>query len=159
MERLEALCGRSEQCTSEVAEKLRRWGIAPQKAREIVESLTHRRYVDDSRYAAAFVRDKAAYLRWGRVKIRAALMQKRVAAPLVAQALEAEIDPEAYAATLLGLLRSKARTLREGNTFENRSRLTRFAASRGFEPALIARTLQNPAVWPREEPEQEEEEP
>ena len=39
-------------------EKLRGWGIAGHKAETIVQHLVDTRFIDDSRYARAFVSDK-----------------------------------------------------------------------------------------------------
>lgn len=146
-EHLENLCSRSERCSAEVVQKLRQWGVSSAEARAILERLIKRRFVDDARFTAAFVRDKAVYNRWGRIKIRLALRQKRIDDQLIADAIGTEIDEQAYMQTLTDLLRAKARSMGEGNTFDNRTRLMRFAASRGFEPALIATALKNPQIW------------
>ena len=72
--RLEELCARSEQCTGDAYKKLQTWGIARSDAETIVKSLVDRRFIDDERFCHAFVRDKMRFARWGRRKIKAALM-------------------------------------------------------------------------------------
>lgn len=141
-ERLADLCARAEYSTGELREKLRRMAMAPTDADAIVARLQRERYVDDARFAAAFVRQKATLSRWGRRKIAAALYSKRVARDIAERALD-EIPDEVYAEALCGLLRSKAAT--QGSdalaTYEGRTRLFRFAASRGFLTTEITAAL------------------
>ncbi len=141
-ERLADACARAEYCTHELREKLRRWRVEPGEAERIVQELVRTRYVDDARYAGAFVRRKAEYARWGRRKIAAALAMKRIDRSVAAEAL-GEIDPQAYEEALTGVLQAKARMLGDEalTTYDGRTRLFRHAASRGYETDAIARAL------------------
>lgn len=139
MIRLEELCARSEQCVSELRRKLAGWQIEPDDADAIIRSLKTRRYVDDARYAAAFVRDKYRFARWGRRKIHMALRQKRIAEDLIDEAL-GNIDEQEYAEILGHILKAKARTL-DMDVYEDRMKLFRFALARGFEPDLIKKLM------------------
>ncbi len=138
--RLEDLCARSEQSTGEAARKLAGWGIAAQDAAKIIASLVQRRYIDDRRYCHAFVKDKFRFARWGKRKIYAALSIKRVDRTLISEALD-EIDGDEYYASLCEIIAAKARSMTDADTYEGRTRLFRFAASRGFEPDLVARAI------------------
>lgn len=138
--RLEDLCARSEQSTGEAARKLAGWGIPAIDAAKIIASLVERRYIDDRRYCHAFVKDKFRFARWGKRKIHAALTLKRVDKALISEALD-EIDEEEYYNSLCEIISAKARTISDANTYEGRTRLFRFAASRGFEPDLISRAI------------------
>lgn len=138
--RLEGQCAVKEVCTYEAYEKLRRWLVAPDDARAVVERLVERRFIDDSRFARAFVRDKAVFARWGRFKIVMALRHKGFSRDMIAEAI-ATIDMEAYVATLDSLVAAKSRQLADADSYEGRTKIFRFAASRGFEPALIAEAI------------------
>lgn len=138
--KLEELCARSEHCEGELREKLRKWMISESDADTIIRSLRCRRYVDDSRFARAFVRDKFRFDHWGRRKIEMALRRKRVDAEVIAEAVE-EIDADEYLNLLRKLLAYKARTLPDTEAYENRVKLMRFAVGRGFEPQLIVSAL------------------
>lgn len=140
LERLENICARSEQASGELRRKLRQWGIAESKADEIIDSLIDRRFVDDERFAGAFVRDKVRFARWGRRKIRQALYQKGIASETISKAL-AEIDEDEYESVLAAILSAKARTAYDITTYEGRTQLYRHGLSRGFEPDLVARLL------------------
>ncbi len=138
--RLETLCARSEQCSSEVRRKLSTWLIEPAEAEKILRSLTERRFVDDSRYARSYVRDKYRFARWGRRKIEMGLRAKQIESSVIREAL-GEIDEKEYTDNLVHILKAKAATMTDSDTYEGRTRLFRFGASRGFEPQLVADTV------------------
>lgn len=138
--RLEDLCARSEQCVAEVRRKLYMWQIAAADADAIVRSLVQRRFIDDARYASAFVRDKYRFARWGRRKIEMALRQKQIDDNIIADAL-GSIDEEEYREVLKHLLEVKAKSIEEPETYENRLRLMRFAMARGFEASLVSAAI------------------
>ena len=138
--RAEELCARAEHSTGEISRKLYQWGVASDEADRIIDSLTGRRFLDDRRFAAAYVRDKLEYGGWGRRKIALGLYQKRVARDIAADALAA-VDEDAYARRLADLLARKRRTIAEPDTYDGRTRLYRWAVMRGFEPALVAAAI------------------
>lgn len=138
--RLEELCARAEHCSSEILQKLRNWGISSADADAILESLKSRRFVDDTRFAVSFVRDRYRYARWGRVKIRLQLRAKHIDPDVIEDAL-AEIDEPEYLAILETLVKAKARTIEDPKSYESRTKLFRFALNRGFETSLISRCI------------------
>ncbi|MDE6267132.1 MAG: RecX family transcriptional regulator [Muribaculaceae bacterium] len=146
MARLESLCATSEQCTHEISQKLIRWGIDRNDAEKILSSLIQRKFVSDERYAVAFVRDKYRFSKWGRRKIMLALMQKHIDKQSINAALN-EIDNEEYIEILFSVMRSKARSIREGNSFEGRTKLFRSVASRGYESSLITSFIAENEIW------------
>lgn len=140
MARMEELCARAEHSSGEIMQKLLRMGISASDATAIVRSMTERRFINDERFARAFARDKMEYARWGRRKIALALYQKRVPRELINEALD-NLDEERYIAILSEIIAAKRRTIDEPDTYDGRTKLYRFAASRGFEPELIAAVL------------------
>lgn len=139
--RLERLCARAEHSESELTDKLRRWGVGPADSLRIMDSLRERRYVDDTRFARAFVRDKYRFARWGRAKIRMALTAKHIAHDTIAEALD-EIEDDIYTENLRLIIAAKQRSLgAEAESYGGRTKVYRFALSRGYESALIARFL------------------
>lgn len=147
--RMEDLCARSEQSSFEVRKKLAKMSLSSSTINKIMDSLVDRRYIDDRRYAAAFARDKYRFSRWGRLKIKRALQLGHIPSDYIDEALE-QIEDESYREILTGLLRAKARTIKEGNSFEGRTKLYRFAIARGFDSQLIASIIKNPesTLWP-----------
>ena len=78
LQKLAALCSQSEHCTSEMKEKMTRWGIDEDAQQRVVEYLVANRYVDDRRYARSFVNDKLKYNKWGPRKIEQSLWMKHI---------------------------------------------------------------------------------
>ena len=108
--------------------------LPQQQVELIVRSLLDERFIDDERYARAFVRDKYRFNGWGRAKITAALRTKGIEAAVIDEAL-GEIDDEEYEKVMTQALAAKVRTLAGREPRAARDALVRFAASRGYEPA------------------------
>ena len=136
LQRLTALCSRSEQCTHDVREKMRRWGVDDDMQQRVVESLHRDRYVDDVRYCRMFVRDKINFSKWGRRKIESALYAKRSDGDTVSSILD-EVTDDDYLRVLRPLLAAKRRTIKADNDWERDAKLARFALGRGFTYDLI----------------------
>ena len=135
LERLRDLCARSEQCSADIYQKAMKALDWDSKAsQKIVDSLVEDGYVDDSRYACAFARDKAQLTGWGPVKITYALRGKGIGKEAIASAL-AEIDEEKASAKLNSLLIAKFRTL-QGES-DAKLRLLKYALTRGYEYSQI----------------------
>jgi regulatory protein len=73
-----AQCSRRELCCDDIRNKLQIWGIENNDASKIIGILEKENFVNESRYAAAFVRDKFKYNKWGKVKIAAHLKSKKM---------------------------------------------------------------------------------
>lgn len=140
LSRLEAVCSRSEQCTGEARKKLATWRINHNDAEHIIASLVQRRFIDDRRFCRAFVRDKMMFAHWGRRKITLSLIQKCVERDIIAEALE-EIDEAEYLSVLKKIVSAKAKTIDDAETYDGRTRIFRFAVSKGFEPALVSNVI------------------
>ncbi len=138
--RLEDLCARSEHCEYELREKLRQWNVPAGDATGVLATLRKARFYDNRRFAEAFVRDKLIYNRWGKRKISLGLRAKRIDSDIIADALDT-IDDEDYEEILHSLLTAKARAIKEGDKIEGRTKLYRFAITRGFESSLASKLI------------------
>lgn len=138
--RLEELCVRAERCESELRRKLSLWAISPADSDAIITSLRTRRFLDERRFAASFVRDKYRFAKWGVRQIVLRLRQKNVPSDIIDEAL-GEIDMNEYCLILKSLLNYKAKSMPRPLEYDDRNRLFRFALARGFEPDLIIQTI------------------
>ena len=131
LERYERQCARMEYCSSDIRRKaLNALGGDADAAEKIVASLVKDGFVDDRRYAGAFVREKSALQGWGEAKLRFMLAGKGISRDVIADALT-EIDAEKASARLEKLLQAKARTLEGDPAF--RLKLLKFGLSRGYD--------------------------
>lgn len=128
----EAYCSLSEHCKSEVLGKLQQWGAPEETWEAILNHLEKERYVDESRYATFFVRDKYRFNQWGRIKIAQALRMKHIPSACIDEAME-EIDQQEYLNILTSLLKKKVRSIKASNDYERNGKLVRFAAGHGYE--------------------------
>ena len=137
---LAALCAQAEHCQQEMRDKMRRWELDETVQNRIIDRLIKERYVDDERYARAFVKDKIRYNKWGRRKVQQALWQKRIDADIQQRVLD-EIDEKEYLDVLRPLLKQKRKSIRAASDYELNQKLARFALSRGFTFDLIRQCL------------------
>ena len=137
---LAALCAQSEHCQHEMLEKMRRWELSDEAQARVMERLVKERYVDDERYARAFVKDKVRYNKWGRRKVEQALWQKHIDEDIRQRVLD-EVDDEEYLSVLRPLLQQKRKTTKAQSDYELNQKLVRFALSRGFTFDIIRQCL------------------
>ena len=138
--KLTALCSGAEHCSYEMTEKMRRWEIDEETQARIMEYLINEKYVDDSRFCRAFIREKMRFNKWGRRKIEMALFQKRIDKKMASEALD-EVDNKEYIAILRPMLRQKERSVKANSEYEKNMKLIKFAMSRGFTFDVIKECL------------------
>ena len=137
---LAALCANAEHCQWEMTEKMRRWELSDEVQARIMERLVNERYVDDLRFARAFVKDKVRYNKWGRRKVEQALWQKHINETVRQQVLD-EVDDDEYIRILRPLLQQKRRSTKASSDYELNMKLIRFAISRGFTMDIIKQCI------------------
>jgi len=140
MNRAAALCARSEQAPADVRDKLIKWGLAPTEATRVLQELIGQGFIDEQRYARAFVKDRFMFNGWGRIKIAHQLRLKGIPADVIDEAMTA-IDDGQYRDRLIELLRAKWRTVGDREPQAAWAAMMRFAASRGFEAALSSQCV------------------
>ena len=106
----------------------------------ILKYLVKEGYVDESRYAAAFVHDKVRFAKWGRAKIAQALWQKRIPHDIADSAL-ASIDEDEYMAALKDVVQSRYRLAKGATEYERKMKTMKTVCSRGYEPSLVSKVL------------------
>jgi len=106
----------------------------------VMAKLVKERYVDDERYAQAFVKDKIRYNKWGRRKVEQALWQKRIDEDIRKRVLD-EVDDDEYLIILRPLLKQKRKTIKAQNDYELNQKLMRFAVGRGFTFDIIRQCI------------------
>lgn len=134
LDRARGYCAQREVWVVDLRDRLRRWGAGGSDAERIIASLQSERYIDEERYARAYVRSYTKYNGWGPRKIRHGLQGKGVSDAVIRVALEraaeegVTLDVESLLARRLTSIPSDLPIQRK------RERLLRFAASRGIEP-------------------------
>lgn len=138
--KLAAKCSTSEQCLSDIEAKLSRYELTEEERTHILRHLVEEKYIDDRRYAKAFIRDKYRFNKWGRIKIAQGLRMKGIDNDIVSEAMEV-IDEAEYLDILRELIKTKRKSTRGKSAYEVNGKLIRFAVGRGFEFGAIRTCL------------------
>lgn len=131
LDRMRNLCSRREYCRDDIMKKVvSALDGNRSEAEKIVEILVNEKFIDELRYASAFVRDKSSLSGWGGTKIRYMLSSKGIPADVIARALE-EIDENKAQSRLFKLMENKYRSLKDDP--QCRLKMLRFGLGRGYE--------------------------
>ena len=133
------LCARAEKCEGDARRLMRGWGLAASDAEQVLARLVRERFIDDARYAEAFVREKMRLSGWGEYKIRAALQRKEIARETIDAALAAT-DRTGMADRLRTQLERKAKMLRVENRYELKNKLIRYGLALGYDYETVHET-------------------
>ena len=133
LQSLMRMCARSERSSGDALRLMKRWGVADDEARKVLARLQAERFIDDRRFAEAFVRDKLNLSGWGAYKIKMSLRAKGVAREIIEEVVSQMIDATDMKERLEDIMQRKMRTLKYSSTYEAKTKLIRFAASRGYD--------------------------
>ena len=145
LDKMAKYCAYQERCVKEVRDKLKTFDIAEEEKTKILDYLLDNRFVNDERYAKAFVRGKVNQSGWGVNKIRFHLIQKGIDKDIIDEAL-GPTDEEAYRQRLIEILKTKAKTVKADSDFEKKRKLAAYAMQKGFEGSLVWETLKDLAI-------------
>jgi regulatory protein len=131
-----AFCAGREYCYSEIRQKLISWGVTNDDSEKILKILTEEKFIDEERYAIAFVKDKFRYNKWGKIKISSALKMKKIPGEKITKALN-NIDEAEYIDLLKNIIEKQKRTVKAKNLYDLKGKILRHALSKGFESNLV----------------------
>ena len=135
--KIESWCAYQDRCTFEVEQKLTSWNIPLEQQSEIINHLISNRFVDDKRFVESFVSGKFKIKRWGKIKIKHHLIQKRIDKVSIQEGLK-KIDLDAYLETMKHLAQKKFLEKKvKDDLWAIRRRVITYLASKGYEPDLI----------------------
>ena len=133
-------CSQAERCLFDLRRKLQTADLSESAEKRIIDYLLREKFIDEQRFCRSFVHDKFYLNHWGRVKIVYELKLRSIQPDDYCEAIEA-IDEDAYLAVLIEILTTKKRSIKGQTPQEAYRKLFQFAASKGFEPPLIAKQL------------------
>ena len=126
-------CARSERSSGDALRLMKRWGVADEDAQKVLARLRAERFIDDSRYAEAFVRDKLNLSGWGAYKIKMSLRAKGVSKDIIDEVVAPMLETTDMSGKLEEIMVRRMRTLKAKSPYDAKTKLIRFAVSRGFE--------------------------
>ncbi|MCC8088926.1 MAG: RecX family transcriptional regulator [Rikenellaceae bacterium] len=129
-------CARAEICISDAKRSLANWGVDHENHDGLIEILVREKFIDENRYAEAYVRDKLNFSRWGVNKIRDALYNKRIPKDIINTAMEL-VEPEKMRDKLIYDLKRKNSSINDEDPYKKKDKLLKFGISRGYEYELV----------------------
>ena len=125
------LCARAERSSGDAMRLMATWMVPEGDRQRVLQRLIKDRFIDDSRYDEAFVREKSNLSAWGEYKIRATLRRKGIADEIINNALQ-QMPTEQNIERLTERLKRKMRTIKYDTTYQLKTKLIRHALSLGF---------------------------
>ena len=122
--------------------KLNELKMIPEAQEKIILHLLQHNFLNEERYARAFVRGKFSIKNWGKRRIIYELKFKDISSYIIKVALK-EIHDDEYLNTLHKIAEKKLPFIKESNIFKKRNKLSTFLISKGFEPELVYKVVNN----------------
>ena len=126
------LAARSEKSSGDALRLMQNWGVDPSARQGVLQRLINDKFIDDRRYAEAFVRDKMRFSGWGVFKLRAALRNKGISTDIVEDVLRM-LDSNNMTDRLRERLERKMRTSKYTTRYDLKTKLMRYGASLGYD--------------------------
>lgn len=141
LEALKHWCAYQDRSHEDVLRRCRKAGYSETRTQGLLAELIAGNFVNEARFAQHFAGGKFRLKKWGKLKIRKELRLHRVSEPNITEALEL-IDGEEYLRCLDTLFRKKLGELKLKGPMQQKAGLYRYLLSKGFEPELIHKRLQ-----------------
>lgn len=129
-------CAYQERSQKEVRNKLYQYGLYKDDVEEIISDLVTEGFINEERFAKAYVGGKFRIKKWGRIKILQGLKQHNISNYCINKGI-AEIDEEEYFSTLQSLVKKKSEQLDQSDRYIFKRKLANYLTQKGFEPHLI----------------------
>ena len=142
LQKLKHYCGYQERSHAEVKQKLWDLGVNRSEHDEIISNLIEEDYLNEERFAKAFVGGKFRMKGWGRVRIVHALKEKKVSEYNLKKALK-EIDEEEYERTLNNLAEKKYQSLKGEQYLVRKKKTMDYLVQKGYEMQLVIAALRS----------------
>ncbi len=129
-------CAYQERSQQEVRDKLYEYGLYSKDVELLISRLIGDNFLNEERFAIAFAGGKFRQLGWGRIKIKAALKQKKVSDYCMRKGLSC-ISEKDYLSMLEKVIAKREREEKEKNPMKRMYKLAQYAISRGYESDLV----------------------
>ena len=138
--KLEYYCSYQERCHQEVVQKCYDLGMRSNEIDLIVVHLIANDFLNEERFARAFVRGKHRIKLWGKNRIVNELKQRKISAPNIKTALTEILETE-YQDTFDKLAERHWDTIKETNIQKKKKKFCDYLLRRGWESNLVYEKL------------------
>ncbi|MES2621675.1 MAG: RecX family transcriptional regulator [Bacteroidota bacterium] len=130
-DKLSNFCAYQERCEADVKQKLQKLKVEKEDYGEYIERLKEDNYLNNERYVKYFVAGHEKK-KWGKTKIKMALLGKRIDSSLIKQYLD-DMDEENYEEQIKTIAEKKWSTIKAKSPRDKKTKLLRFLLSKGYE--------------------------
>jgi len=134
--KLEHFCAYQERCHQEVRQKLEQMHMIPEAIDVIIVHLLKHNFLNEERFAKAFVRGKFKYKYWGKARLSFELKSKDINKININNALS-EISDDEYLRVLNELAEKVISSIKEPNIFKKKKKFVDYFLYRGWESHLV----------------------
>ncbi len=138
--KLENYCAYQERCHKEVREKLKDMKMIPEAIDKIIVHLIDHNFLNEERFAKAFVRGKFRIKKWGKNRLVRELKFRDISKYAIDVALK-EIDEADYFETLDELTQKRIAQVKEKNSYKKKKKVADYLLYRGWESHLVYQKL------------------
>ncbi len=141
LEKIKHYCAYQERSHWQVRNKLLELGARHLQLEEIIVQLVEENYLNEVRFAQILAGSKFRQLQWGKNKIIVALKKHQLSAYCIKKGMQ-EISDDDYLKTLNDVALKKWQVLpKGGNKFSKMQKLSSYLLQKGFEQALVIKTV------------------
>lgn len=136
----QAYCAYQERCQQEVRYKLNEWGLYGDEVEEVIVALISDNFLNEERFAMAYVSGKFRIKKWGRVRLKRELKSRKISEYCIKKAL-AQISPDEYETTIKELIEKKKKDINDKMPFMRKHKMMKYIVSKGFEHDIVQSIL------------------
>lgn len=141
LQKIRSWCAYQERSQQEVRVKLHKYQLLVAEREEIIANLIDEGFLNEERFAKAFVRGKFKIKHWGLAKIKLELKKHNISDYILQKAIK-EIEADDYVTTIDKLIEKKMRNLKPMNGSQKSASLFRYLYSKGYESDLIQKRIE-----------------
>jgi len=138
----EHYCAYQERAQQEIRNKLYEWGLHAADVENIISELITTNFLNEERFARAYVSGKFNIKKWGKIKIKQGLKLRKVPDRMITKALNS-INYDDYLQVILDAAEKKLRTITEKDPYKRKHKLMTYLMGKGFESDVILSVLKD----------------
>ncbi|MDC0380350.1 RecX family transcriptional regulator [Flavobacteriaceae bacterium] len=134
--KLQKYCSYQDRCHKEVDQKLKEMQMIPQASEQIIWKLIEGDFLNEERFAMAYVRGKFRIKKWGKRRLVSELKKRQISKYIINKALN-QISEDDYKATFETLAERKATSILGSSKLKKKKKLADYLLYRGWESHLV----------------------
>ncbi len=129
-------CAKAEKSSGDAMRLMSRWGLPSEQRVGVLQQLIAEKFIDDRRFAQAFVREKLNLSGWGERKIASSLKLKGISDGIISEVLS-DLDRDSMEERLFAKIERKARSVKYKDKYDFKSKLIRYGISLGYDYSMV----------------------